>query len=311
MRSFLTGMNTDANCIANVLQAEPPTSAATDVEVIDPTIKDVTNADNCDLDEEALKLLGEDPTKPKVPSAVIRPELLVRWSNWNLKGLESEVKKSLFEKYKCDKALEPQKLNPELIHFLSESAIKRDSYFINTQNLLGAALTGLGLAVSALHTNKALDRPFLLSTLYDVGKILTDLHNSQLLGRKSCIIPNILNKNFKSILENSNPDEFIFGLNLSDKLKEAKVLEKMGNELKNPATSSTVRRPGLRPLNFIRPTARKLPNAVRQSGFTNKSSLPKRTVTQRDPFEINGNVRSKQIGWTFEKLLCQVEIYHE
>ena len=133
-----------------------------------------------DLQLRLYRLLSSLNTD-KTPSGVIRPELLIRWSNWNLKALETEVKKNFLEKYKSIMELEAQKLNPEFNHLLSESVIKLDSYFINSHNLLGLALIALGMPVSTLLSNKALDRSFLLSTLYDIRKILTELHNSQLL----------------------------------------------------------------------------------------------------------------------------------
>ena len=52
------------------------------MELIDKT---ATAVDTSTLNEEALKLLGDDPTKTKAQSGIIRSELLIRWSNWKLK----------------------------------------------------------------------------------------------------------------------------------------------------------------------------------------------------------------------------------
>lgn len=111
-------------------------------------------------------MLGEDPTKPKEVKNILRSELLVRWSTWISSGLDKEVKAELLKKYECLPNLCAQKLNPELTSLLSEQANKRDTHFVNTQNLIGSILTAIGIATSALLT-KDFNRKMLLETLND------------------------------------------------------------------------------------------------------------------------------------------------
>ncbi|KAJ8679755.1 hypothetical protein QAD02_015542 [Eretmocerus hayati] len=228
-----------------------------------------------ELDDDALRVLGVAPSKPLESKNPLRPELTVRWTVWKSDGLDDDTKKELLDKYVPDTTLAAQKLNPELLSILSEAAIKRDSHIESNQKLTGTALTALGSAVSSLLTCKNYSRVKLLETLHDTGKILSELHHEQLESRKACILP-ITNKNMKSVLEKAKPDEYLFGSNLSDKIKEAKVMEKVGNDLK----SVPIKKP-FNKNNFRNPQKKIAPdqnqsNYKNQTNTQKKSSIPRR-----------------------------------
>ncbi|KAJ8687834.1 hypothetical protein QAD02_023628 [Eretmocerus hayati] len=228
-----------------------------------------------ELDDDALRVLGVDPSKPLESKNPLRPELTVRWTVWKSDGLDDDTKKELLDKYVPDTTLAAQKLNPELLSILSEAAIKRDSHIESNQKLTGTALTALGSAVSSLLTCKNYSRVKLLETLHDTGKILSELHHEQLESRKACILP-ITNKNMKSVLQKAKPDEYLFGSNLSDKIKEAKVMEKVGNDLK----SVPIKKP-FNKNNFRNPQKKIAPdqnqsNYENQTNTQKKSSIPRR-----------------------------------
>ncbi|KAJ8683705.1 hypothetical protein QAD02_019497 [Eretmocerus hayati] len=186
---------------------------------------------NGDLDEVALRLLGDDPSVPKQPKHVLRQELIVRWCSWLTSGLDTKTKNSLLEKYEHDPKLSPQQLNPEVEGLLSESAVKRDGHFVEYQKLTAMSQTALGLAISALLPTDTIDRSTLLEYLFECGEILSELHFSLLDGRKSTIVP-IINKELRPVLEKAKTDEFLFGKDLSEEIKKAKIVSKTGNDLK-------------------------------------------------------------------------------
>lgn len=238
-----------------------------------------------DLDDEARQLLGEDPTKPKIPKNLIRPELLVRWANWILNPLDENTKKEIYEKYSCEKSLAAQKLNCELQigKFLTDTAIKKDKYLAITQDQIGTALSALGHAISLLLTNQEPDlRSTLLNSLYDTGKILCDIHHSQLTGRRACILPSIRNLSLKTVLQDTTADNYVFGNNLAEKIKEAKIFIKMGNELKTPLNpTSSNPQPASKNLNYHRPPPRQASMHARQVGFNYKQFV-KKTPTKKN-----------------------------
>lgn len=71
----------------------------------------------------------------------------------------------------------------------------------------------------------------LLEHLCAAGKLLAATHHQELVARKHCIYPSV-DKKVKSILEELQSDEFLFGKDLSEKIKFAKLIEKVGLDLK-------------------------------------------------------------------------------
>uniref|UniRef100_A0ABD2WYL6 Uncharacterized protein n=1 Tax=Trichogramma kaykai TaxID=54128 RepID=A0ABD2WYL6_9HYME len=99
-----------------------------------------------ELDDIALEVLGEDPSKPQPAKNSVREEVIVRWSNWIVNGLGDKLADNFFEKYESVPELKAQQLNDEFLCFLSDKHNRRDSYFVNTQNIAAAALSAIGLA---------------------------------------------------------------------------------------------------------------------------------------------------------------------
>ncbi|KAL7286653.1 hypothetical protein TKK_0019148 [Trichogramma kaykai] len=172
------------------------------------------------LDEIAARVLGDDPNQPQLQKNNVHPQLIVRWCTWINDGLGKDKLSALLESYEAMSKLSAHKINPELAHTLSDKAKKRDSYFLNTQKIAGAALTALGLATSSLLSNdKEINREFLLEKLHDTGKLISQLHHGQLVGRRACIIP-LVKKNLRQVMCDLKSDEFLFGENLSSNIKK-------------------------------------------------------------------------------------------
>lgn len=188
------------------------------------------------LDQSTLEILGEDLSHDsRGNTTTLHPDLASRWNGFLSKGVMQETKTFLLEKYprsgNCN--LEAPKLNPEVVSSANDITIKRDQHFINAQNLAGSALAALGTAISTLLFNneEGVDRLQLLENLCDAGKLITELHHADSLARRAYISPS-LNKQIKGVFDNSQIDTFLYGSDLLDKIKEAKSIEKMGQELK-------------------------------------------------------------------------------
>lgn len=98
---------------------------------------DPNKEDIFDLDEETLKIIGEEPPENQ-KELEIHSSLVNRWNPWLKQELKKEVRDELLKKYSragtC--SLEPPILNPEL-STLNANILKKDRYFTFTQNLAG------------------------------------------------------------------------------------------------------------------------------------------------------------------------------
>lgn len=87
-----------------------------------------------------------------------------------------------------------------------------------------------------------MDKKELIKDMLDSGDLLCELQRSLTKARKAYIYPS-LDKKAKKYLETAESDEFLFGKELTQRLKSAKVVEKAGLSLKNPQTEKKAFRP--------------------------------------------------------------------
>lgn len=190
------------------------------------------------LDDETLRILGLD-TSITAPELQLNSSLANNWQKWIEGGLKREEQAEVLAKYsrKGNCHLEAPKINPEVIASLFESAIKRDKYLMNAQNIRGSALAALGTGITLLLSPKeeGIDEYQLLECLADAGRLLTCAHRLDTITRKALITPYI-DKKMKSMLDETKPDVFLFGENLAERIKSSKLIEKAGLELKSQPT---------------------------------------------------------------------------
>lgn len=200
------------------------------------------------LDDKTLEILGEDPLKENLNEATIHQDLANRWSKWITVGIKKEDKTKLTTTYPRAKncLVEGQILNAEVARMMNSAAIKRDKYARDSQNLTGSAMVALGLAISILLNEKeeeGIDRDQLLQYLVDTGKLLCEIHHHEATTRRSFIIPGI-DKNMKSVLEDSKIDKYLFGEGLNEKIKSERAIVKIATDLKaKPLVKSPLSRP--------------------------------------------------------------------
>lgn len=192
------------------------------------------------IDDDAIrifgdleKILGDDPSQKARKEVNLHPTLVSRWKDWIVTGLSRDVLDELTDKYPRagNVNLEPPVLNPEVLHSLKETAQKRDKHFVYAQRLAGTALSAMGIAITSLLKEDAIDKLKLLELLSDAAKLLIEVHHKESSARIAYILPG-MSKQIKAVLEETTPDTLLFGHGLTEKLQDAIALEKLGKELK-------------------------------------------------------------------------------
>ena len=187
------------------------------------------------IDEEVMEILGEDPLKVKTLDTKLHSEIQKRLKFWFDNGIDKEERETLLEKYKVPSGLETHKLNPEISLKLAKHSRARDMFMSKRQQLAGSAISSIGWAMTNIIEDKiSIDKPnknFLLERLNDACKLISDSMHSQTRSRIALILPAI-DKDTRGILEDTEPGEFLFGNNLSEKIKDAKKMEKLALNLR-------------------------------------------------------------------------------
>ncbi|ODM98647.1 hypothetical protein Ocin01_08020 [Orchesella cincta] len=207
----------------------------------DPPEKDivVTGTDENELiidapfDQELLDILGAAPVTDHKWGESIPDELAVRWKHFSTKGIEKEARKALFDSYEIPSNctfLLPPKLNPEL-NSKNEAIQKKEIVFRKMQEQLGHALAAFGKSITLISKSQWEGKKDAFESLVNGAKMLTDIHHSLSASRQHTILFSV-QQNIKKVLEECEMDEFLFGSDLGNRLKTAKELEKVSNEVR-------------------------------------------------------------------------------
>ncbi|CAH2011600.1 unnamed protein product [Acanthoscelides obtectus] len=153
--------------------------------------------------------------------------------------------------------LDPPKVNPEVAHILSQAYVKRDQCHARYQLLVGKSTSALGkcmnYVINEIKNNVDSDlKMHLLPHLADVGTFMTQLFHEISTTRRE-YISQLLSKSVKDTIKETIPGEYLYGTDLAEKIKMAKIAEKAGNDLRqdgysNKAGPSGIRRGGGTPL---------------------------------------------------------------
>ncbi|XP_057338526.1 uncharacterized protein LOC130676391 [Microplitis mediator] len=225
---------------------------AEDTGIIDPVIDNKENSasndlektettkdkDFADLDDEILEILGDGKSSTDEGEFLFHPKLAEVWKKVLIEGLEKDNKVNLLKIYprKGNCPILTPKLNPEVEATVNETVRRRDKYQADEQDLCGASLSSLGKAISMILNDEKqkIDKKELLTALVDSGKLMCEQFKILSKARKAFIYPG-LDKKAKSVLEKSETDEYLFGSGLSERVKTAKSVEKVGLSLKPQA----------------------------------------------------------------------------
>lgn len=125
-----------------------------------------------------------------------------------------------------------------------------------------------------------MDKLELMENLSNVGKLIAELHHEKSIARRACITPK-LQKQMKGMLNERKIDNFLYGSDLAEKIKETKAAEKLGEEMKQDILSTKKPAPMSRPtLNWRSPPVRR---RSQQGGYKNQNQrarYPSRNRTQ-------------------------------
>nr|CAH7716351.1 unnamed protein product [Callosobruchus chinensis] len=207
-------------------------------------------------DDEYSVFLGDDPSSQNKSNFELHKALCTRWSHIMCHGLEKDKKLKLLERYplpnNCLEMSAPL-INPEVSGVLSNPHLQRDEAHLGIQRQLNTGLAALGRGVNIILDDKENIpkeiKEHLLISLGDAGRILSDLSFNISTMRRNLIMPS-LNKTVKDLVASTIPLSFLFGSDIGEKIKEAKIIERAKKDLKpehtptQPSTSSSYyRRP--------------------------------------------------------------------
>lgn len=205
--------------------------------------EDVIELDASDLDEETLALIGKVPVKPVTSGPNLHPVLTDRWANFMEQGLEAADKSTLMESYpypaNCQ-FLTPPLINEEVLATIPEFSKERDSQLLLMQKQLAAATTALGKGLELLlkpQDDPGSSQKKVIQSLGDAAKLLLDAQHHQNEKRKQLLISNMKSQRLKTVAGASKTDVFLFGSDLSQKLKSAEEFEKLGKTLADKVDS--------------------------------------------------------------------------
>nr|CAI5865099.1 unnamed protein product [Callosobruchus analis] len=126
------------------------------------------------------------------------------------------------------------KFNPEAKPASSESNIKRDEELMVTQSQIAAVLAGLGKTLTQLLEvqNKEDCNLLVIELISDAARLLADLH-CQKTEKRRAPLNLTLNKEVAVVLKETPADTWLFGENLSERIKSAKVMERSSQDLQS------------------------------------------------------------------------------
>lgn len=212
-----------------------------------------------ELDSETLQLLSDDEEADKGKKSNLHPKLASTWQKILSEGLKREKKMALLDKYlrsgNCP--FQTPKLNIEIEASIKEASVKRDRFFAADLDLCGSSLAALGSGISMIFngSTQEIDTKELLTRLIESGKLMCELHNQLIKARKAFLYP-CVDKKARQILDKTQHGEFLFGPDLSQKIKTAKAVEKLGLSLKQPTAEKKPTFQASSSLNWRGPPAR-------------------------------------------------------
>ncbi|XP_061711559.1 uncharacterized protein LOC133520880 [Cydia pomonella] len=211
----------------------PGPSSAPDLPETQPQVLSSSPKDQ-ELGDDILLMLGDAPKPELALGDSIHKDVASRWHEILLKGLQKEVKEKLFQEYlvpsNCDLLVAPT-LNAEAKAALTDNLIKRDHAIMEKQKQLGIALSALAQAMDLLLKPDA-SAQNILKPVSDACRILCDSHYLETKTRRYFVASSI-NTDLKETLTNTVRDGFLFGDNITDKLKVAQSVQKSGETLKH------------------------------------------------------------------------------
>lgn len=189
-------------------------------------------------DEEALTAaMGIDPTiDPKIRVPLTK-SLTTRWTHWVRQGISSDRLSVLTGQYIVPEFLKVPQLNLEIKGYVKQNVLSRDGRLQDEQLLISCSLISMAGSMYTLMREegcKKLDE-FIQKNLIQMNtesvELQAQLFFEKTLTRKSFIIRSVQNTSIQEILKEQQTDKFLFGEDLSEKLKALKYVQKTSRDM--------------------------------------------------------------------------------
>ena len=185
--------------------------------------------------------VGDDPSKSKALEMIIKEDLRDVWKVYCREGMKKDDEEALLNKYAVVKELQAPGLNPQIASQVGQIARARDGHMISIQKLAALSMSIIGSLMTTMHENRytGMDIKDMLEPLKDADNLLAVLMHKQSLNRRAFIEPG-MSKEGQEIVKISKIEEFLFGDDLTDKIKDTKAHTKEGQDLfkiQQPSTS--------------------------------------------------------------------------
>lgn len=185
-----------------------------------------TGQDDLPLSNDVLKLLGERPIGNRVFAAPLHPEYTVRLQDGVKVGLKPEERLAIVAEFPLPSNclfLDPPKVNVEVAPTMKDAARLRDNRVVSKQQRLAALMAIVGKMTNRLLSAQKSPVEEVLNESLKAGRLVTDMIREESMVRRSLIV-STLNPEVKETLTNTEPDEYLFGAELTEKLKQAKSI---------------------------------------------------------------------------------------
>ncbi|XP_061718379.1 uncharacterized protein LOC133525955 [Cydia pomonella] len=191
-----------------------------------------------ELDPSILNILGDEPANEEIFSKAVHKDIASRWSDILINGLKEDVKKGIITCHDIPEnltLLQSPILNPEIKAAVNENALKRDVILSDKQRSMACVITCIADLMSSNLESDAADNKESLKLLSDAGRLLCHVHYEETSARRN-FLQACLSKDVKENIKDLKRDRFLFGTDLSEKLKSMKAITKTGAEMRPAST---------------------------------------------------------------------------
>ena len=177
------------------------------------------------LNENILNVIGQPLKKERQVAPPMHPTFVERWAEVLRLGMPKDERVELVKKFpppeNCE-FLQPPKLNKEISLSLNEIYKNRDQRIVAKQEKMHACIGGLAQILTSLVQREVEEDLPMIETLCGVARLVIDAMHDETAIRRSLILANT-NVAVKDTLSATEADDLLFGKNLSENLKQAKV----------------------------------------------------------------------------------------
>lgn len=198
-----------------------------DTSLDDPTIDSAENDAN--LHPDLLSALSETTPETTEYGALVHEKFSRLWDGYLKMEMPIEFKEKGFKDYPVPdnfRLLEAPKLNAEISLAVSDMVRSRDKSLAGSQQQLAVGITAILRGIDTLL--KSDNKYEAMRHLGNGCRMLCNSHYLVTQNRIKLIIPS-LDKTFCIAVKECQRDETLFGLNLAEKIKAAKAIEKGQN----------------------------------------------------------------------------------